>query len=1069
MVRWAVSAPEKSSQRVRGGQRARGPGPARRGAWTPGAAFLALLAACGAIAAPGAASAATSSPADWRDVVIYQIFTDRFMDGDPANDAIEGHYDPASGTSIHGGDFAGIEQRLDYIRQLGARAIWISPVVLNANAEYHGYAARDFFTIAPHLGGLPALRSLVQAAHARGIYVIIDVVTNHMGDLIYSTQSPYPQFKYPGTYTLQWRNNGKRHIGFFDDLSRFHAHGEIQNYVDPDQVLGELAGLDDLKTEDPAVEAQLVAAAEFLIDSTDCDGFRIDTVKHVDMPFWQTWTPSVRAHAQSIGKDDFYMFGEVFDGDDARNGSYTGTVGGGPFKLDATLYFPMYFTTNYVFREAEDSNAPASAISDRYANLGDYDPTARERLASFLDNHDLPRFMAFAGPAEKDEGRLRAALGFQLTTRGVPIVYYGTEQSFDGGGDPYNREDMWDGQWDFGPSAGDRFDFASPLFGYIRSLADTRDRHEALRRGAFTELYAEASGPGLYVFSRQTPSDTVLVAVNSSNLPVIRAVASPWPAGTPYGDALEPQVAGTASGVVTLNVPARGVRILETLASRAAAPVAALRVTSFYPGHDSHVNDRFSPLTIVFDREVQGASVAGAFHIAPAVAGAWQVAGRVARFHPQAAWPASTDFAWSLDTTVVAADGGRPLDDVTATFSTAGAPGGISVEAGYSVDLIARQLLRAPEGLLSAPWLGPDALLVSDTGLERLLELRPGGDTGHFLGDQRWPRAEGLAKTDDQPLRIVDETGLYDVDAARMTTQKLGASTATETGAGAWGDATFFDQFYMGDPAGDRVVRVSPISTLQTFATGIGGAEGLAFGPGGAWGTDLYVADADLASLGTAADGPGRIVRLTPGGAATTLVQDPLLQGASGMAFDTTGQFGGDLFVADILGERILRVTAAGAVSVFASGFNNLSGSQCLAFGGDGALYVADPGGGVAFSNSNGDQPPSIWRIAAEVLTTDVPAPPATALTLAPPAPNPSAGTTTFRFALAAPGEVRLEILDVGGRRVKSLAHGVRAAGVHALDWDGRDESGRRVAAGIYFVTLEAGPVRSAKRFVRTR
>ena len=1039
-----------------------------RAATLCGGAVLAAAFAAGAMAPP--AAALTPSPEDWRDLVIYQIFTDRFMNGDPSNDAIEGSYNPSSGTAIHGGDFAGIEQRLDYIRHLGAEAIWISPVVLNANAEYHGYAARDFFTIAPHLGGLPALRSMIDAAHARGIYVILDVVTNHMGDLIHSTQSPYPDFKYPGTYPLSWRNAGKRHIGFFDDLTRFHAHGAIQTFVQPDEELGELFGLDDLKTEDPAVVAQLVAAATFLIDSTDCDGFRIDTVKHIEMPFWQEWTPAVRAHAVAAGKDDFFMFGEVFDGSDAKNGSYTGTVGGGPFKLDATLYFPMYFTANYVFREAEDANAAPAAISDRYAELDEYDPTSRERLVSFLDNHDLARFMGFQSPADKDESRARAALGFHLTTRGVPIVYYGMEQSFDGGGDPFNREDMWDGQWDFGPSAGDNFDLASPLLDFIRDLIDARRRHEALRRGAFTEIYAEAAGPGLYVFARQTDVDTVLVAVNSSNLPQSLVVAGPWPAGTPFGDALDATIAGTATPLVTLNVPARGVRVLETIASRAGAAAPPLRVTSIYPGHDQRVNERWSPLSVVFDCDVDPGSVSSAFSITPPVAGAWQVEGRVARFFPAAPWPGGTAFAWSLDTTLTAADGARPAAPIDAIFSTSGLGTGITVEPGFSVDLIARQRLEAPEGLLSAPWVHPDALLVSDSGLERVLTLTPGGATGHYLGDQRWPRSECLAKVDGQPLRVVDELGVFDVDDARMTVQKLGSSTATETGAGAWGGAAFNDQFYMCDPANDRIVRVSPISTLQTFASGVLGGEGLAFGPGGAWGTDLYVADANLTSIGSPANGPGRIVRLTAGAAQSTHAQNALLTGASGMAFDTTGRFGGDLFVADILGERILRVTAAGQVSVFASGFNNLSGSHCLSFGGDGALYVADPGGGVGFSNSNGDEPPSIWRIAPAALTLDAPraaGPPR--LDLAPPAPNPSAGSTSIRFTLQTAGDVSLEIVDVSGRRVRTIARGVWPAGTHALAWDGHDEAGRRVASGVYFATLDVAGERTGRRFVRLR
>ncbi|MEO5618606.1 MAG: FlgD immunoglobulin-like domain containing protein, partial [Candidatus Eisenbacteria bacterium] len=493
-----------------------------------------------------------------------------------------------------------------------------------------------------------------------------------------------------------------------------------------------------------------------------------------------------------------------------------------------------------------------------------------------------------------------------------------------------------------------------------------------------------------------------------------------------------------------------------------------LTIVSLYPGHGHAVNDRFSPFTVVFDRNPAPGTVATAFSIAPPVTGSWQVDDRVARFFPAAPWPTAS-FAWSFDTTLAAADGGRMPSRAAGIFSTAGAASGISVEPGFSVDLIARQLLRAPEALLSAPWVQPHALLVADSGLERLLTLTPGGDTGHYLGDARWPRSEGLARAESKPLRVVDEQGVYEIGDTRMTTQVLGGSSSTQAGAGAWGPAAFNGLFYLCDPAGDRVVRISATGTLQTFASGILGGEGLAFGPGGGWGADLYVADANLTSIGSSANGAGRIVSLTPGAAQSTLVTHALLGGASGMAFDTTGRFGGDLFVADILGDRILRVTPAGQVSVFASGFNNLSGSHCLAFGGDGALYVADPGAGAPFSNSNGDRPPSIWRIAPSLITLDVPTVSSAGLDFAPPAPNPSGGLTSFRFALPAAARLSVEIVDVGGRRIRTLARGAWPAGSHRIDWDGRSEAGGRVAAGIYFVTVETDGRRESRRFVRLR
>ena len=1025
---------------------------------------LALVLALGGASA---VAAATPSPADWRDLVIYQVVTDRFANGDPANDAVEGNYAPADGSKIHGGDFAGLTARLDYLSNLGVDAVWISPIVLNANAEYHGYAARDFFSLAPHFGSLAELRRFVNAAHARGIRVIIDIVCNHMGTLINSSGSGWPAYKYPAGYTLKWANSGKRFAGVFDDLTKFHPYGDIGNFTDPEQILGQLSGLNDLKTEDAAVQLALYQAAQFLIDSTDCDGFRVDTVKHVEMAFWNSWCANVRLHAAVAGKTHFLMFGEVFDGDDAKVGSYTGTMSGGNYKFDSMLHYPMYFTADGVFAFGD----PPADLSSRYAALTNYDASTRERLTTFLDNHDNARFLS-SGIADQDESRLRPALAWLLAARGVPILYYGTEQDFDGGGDPWCREDMWAGQWNYGPSLGDNFDESHALFRFVRGLAETRRRHEALRRGATTELYAEAAGPGLYAFRRESATDSALVALNTSNAPLTRAVTSLWPEGTVLVDALEPGLTETvgAAGALTLRLPARGARIYETVASRSAGLAATdrLHVESVSPAHDHSVNDRWSPLSLTFDRPVDAVLLQGAFDVTPATAGVWQVLGREARFYPDAPWSTGQTYAWALDTTLRATDGARLPARFEARFGTSAYSTGVTVPAGFVADRIARQDLTAPEGLLPAPWLGPDVMLLADAGRDRLFTLTTGGDLGHFLGDSRWNKPEGLALDADGSLAVTDPNGLFEADAHRMVALSLGPSGATTTGALAAGGPAFGQRLYLCDPANDRVVRTAGGGTIETFATGVKGGEGLAFGPGGAWGADLFVADCNLTSLGTGADGPGRIARVSPAGAVSTVVQNSLLLGACALAFDPGGRFGGDLFAADILNERILRVTSAGAVSVFATGLANLAGSGCLAFGSDGALYVADPGSGESFSKPGGTVAQGqIIRIAPAALTAGVPAGErALGLDLAPPAPNPAPGPVTLRFTLPAAGRVRLAVFDVTGRRVAMLVDGARAAGSHEVEWEvGNRSSG----AGVYFVRMEMGGIVATRRIVVLR
>src|SRR5262245_1279908 len=394
--------------------------------------------------------AQSASNGFWQAQSIYQIITDRYYDGDPSNNNAEGTYNPSgnTGTSVHGGDFKGIEQKLDYIKALGATAIWISPIVLNANGEFHGYAGRDFYSVAPHWGTLADLQHIIQAAHARGLLVIDDIVINHGGDLIYSPNSGYPAFAAPPGYpTLRYRTSKQFAAPFNTNAANpsltnlFHNNGNIPDYNTAQHVeLGELSGLDDFRTESAYVRSNMAALYEYWIGQAGFDGFRIDTVKHVEMGFWQNWCPLVHGYAATNGMPNFFMFGEVYDGSDSKCGSYTGTHSGGAFALDSVLDYPLFFLINSVFATATGNTRQ---IEDRYNAIAtNYDPAAQMRLVTFLDNHDQPRFLSAGGATA---ARLNLALTFLYTARGVPCLYYGTEQAFNGTTDPNDREDMFDG------------------------------------------------------------------------------------------------------------------------------------------------------------------------------------------------------------------------------------------------------------------------------------------------------------------------------------------------------------------------------------------------------------------------------------------------------------------------------------------------------------------------------------------------------------------------------------------------------------------------------------------------
>jgi glycosidase len=283
----------------------------------------------------------TPSPPDWRALPIYQVITDRFDDGDPSNNTAHPGVlpNPHSMDGLHGGDFAGLERRLDYIAALGFRTIWISPVYLNHQAAYHGYHITDFNQVDPHWGTLEELRRLIDAAHARGLYVILDVVFNHMARLVFSDEPGYPRFR-EHPYRLRWRDPATTYAPPFDDLTLFHGHGSIGNWEDArHNELGDLQGLPDLITTDPRVRRALLESHLAWIAATDCDGFRVDTAHHVELGFWQEILPALHQGAAALGKTNFLIFAEALKGDDEIVARLTREG-----EFFSALYYPYYFT-----------------------------------------------------------------------------------------------------------------------------------------------------------------------------------------------------------------------------------------------------------------------------------------------------------------------------------------------------------------------------------------------------------------------------------------------------------------------------------------------------------------------------------------------------------------------------------------------------------------------------------------------------------------------------------------------------------------------------------------------------
>jgi glycosidase len=471
------------------------------------------------------------SPSDWRTIPIYQIITDRFFDGDPSNNqmAPDSVFNPYSFDSRHGGDFAGLRQHLDYVAELGFKAIWISPVFLNHRGAYHGYHISDFNRIDPHWGSLEELRALVDEAHARGLYVIIDVVFNHMARVLTSDDPGFPSFS-EKPYTMRWGDPRAVFPPPFDDLALFHGHGSINDWEDDRQnVIGDLQGLADLRTEDPRVRRWLLDSHLALIAATDCDGFRIDTAHHVEHGFWREVLPALQDGAARLGKTNFLMFAEALRGRDADVSRLTREAG-----FPSALYYPYYFTLIEVWR----NRGPTRQITERWSHLPDYGPAGDNLLVGFADNHDRARLLneAYLGG---DTNRVRAVLTLLYASPAIPCVYYGTEQGFSGSKGHRAREPMF--------KAGDHpvpvhFNRNHDLFRLTHRLNRVRDLYPALAHGSLSVI-ADEPVAGRFVFARALEDQQVVVAMNNSTSAVMYDAGEPLVdalTGTPYNGGIPP-------------------------------------------------------------------------------------------------------------------------------------------------------------------------------------------------------------------------------------------------------------------------------------------------------------------------------------------------------------------------------------------------------------------------------------------------------------------------------------------------------------------------------------------------
>jgi glycosidase len=464
---------------------------------------------------------------DFKKQVIYEIVVDRFVDGDTTNDnpaESAGLYDSTK-TNWHaywGGDLAGIQQKMAYLKGMGITAIWISPPVDNENvntygtpsapqAGYHGYWARDFQRIEEHFGDAKnmwtAFDALVAAAHANGMKVIVDFAANHT--------SPQDTGEFGALY-----KNGTLMGNFTNDTQGyFHHNPGIDDYSDRYKVqYYNLDGLADLNQEHPVIDAYLkTAMGQF--ESHKVDGFRLDAVKHVT---WG-WEYSMANTVFSGGPS--FLFGEwsMTNTADALFGDATKFSNKSGINL---LDFPMNTAMRDVFANDSGFGEIDATVTQEAASF-----TWPNDLVTFVDSQDLSRLLSM----RNDNDRLNEALAFQLTARGIPVIYYGDEQYLHndtgGGGDPYNRPQMV------------AFGMDTTAYKLIAALSGLRQTNDAIAYGTSKQRWINDD---VYVFERQFFNDVVLVAINKNktNSAVIANLNTALPAGS-YADFLGGLLNGT--------------------------------------------------------------------------------------------------------------------------------------------------------------------------------------------------------------------------------------------------------------------------------------------------------------------------------------------------------------------------------------------------------------------------------------------------------------------------------------------------------------------------------------------
>lgn len=458
--------------------------------------------------------------------------TDRFADGDPSNNV---NVDKSHLEAYHGGDFQGMIDHLDYLEELGINTLWITPIVDNIDFNkgvgfggtqygYHGYWAKDFTQLDEHLGDMDTFKALIEQAHDRGIKIMVDVVLNHAG------------------YGLKESDNEEGVTA--EDKARFEGMLRTDGVSsDTDPVKGELAGLPDFKTEDPAVRQQIIDWQTGWLDNArtergdTIDYFRVDTVKHVETTTWKAFKNALTAI-----DPEFKLVGEYFGGTIDSDG---GNLQSG--QMDSLLDFGFKGAAKS-FTDGKISEVDAY-LQDRESKLDN-----TKTMAQFLSSHDENGFLSdYVGG---DKGKLMIAAALQITAKGQPVIYYGEELGRSGS----NAGDMSQGQFSENRSdmPWDQLTAEKGLHGHYQKLLNIRAEYSKVFSKGIRTTLAGSDELGYLAFNKQYGEENVVTVINTKTEAMSVSIPVQFAAGAKVTD----KYSGTAYTVsadrkVTLDLPGR--------------------------------------------------------------------------------------------------------------------------------------------------------------------------------------------------------------------------------------------------------------------------------------------------------------------------------------------------------------------------------------------------------------------------------------------------------------------------------------------------------------------------------